>query len=311
MSTQKLQSEQFTIKFDGNENQLDAFTLINSLYGFATLIQEINYSITPDKKVDVKINALKPGSFCISCEMIEYASIAMKLFPPAAIIASGIIEAGGAKYLAQVLELVIEFIKLKRVLGDRKPKVKSKDNDKGTVTIATVKGDVIINQNTYNLYLEGEKAHQAVSKGFKSLNLDDAVNNVDLYNKDGKNLLTVKREEFSELAKNIEFDTDNTQQIIKVANLTILKIVFDRTRMWEFVYNSKKISAKIEDENFHKMVSSRDVGFWSGDKLKVKLLINQKYEETADTFIDKDYTILEVLDHEKMEASIQKDLFEK
>ena len=59
-----LQNE-FKIKFDGELNQIDANTLINSLINVTSIIQEINESFDTKKIIEIKIKALSKGSFLI------------------------------------------------------------------------------------------------------------------------------------------------------------------------------------------------------------------------------------------------------
>ena len=50
---QKMQSE-FTIKFDGQLNQVDVNTLVASLMSTSTVLQEINKELTPENKISLR-----------------------------------------------------------------------------------------------------------------------------------------------------------------------------------------------------------------------------------------------------------------
>ncbi|MGE5498352.1 MAG: hypothetical protein ACM3Q2_09790, partial [Syntrophothermus sp.] len=52
---------EFQIKYDGELHQIDANVLINSLLAFTTTIQEINRSLEPERKIQIKVNALEKG----------------------------------------------------------------------------------------------------------------------------------------------------------------------------------------------------------------------------------------------------------
>jgi len=53
------------IKFDGETHQIEANTLINSLLHFTNLTHEINRELGTDRKIEIKVNALKEGSFLV------------------------------------------------------------------------------------------------------------------------------------------------------------------------------------------------------------------------------------------------------
>jgi len=63
-----------------------------------------------------------------------------------------------------------------------------------------------------------------------------------------------------------------------------------------FHYDGKKISARIEDENFYKKLLNRQIQFMNGDILIVDQEIDQVFNEIANTYENKKYIIKLVRD---------------
>src|SRR5215470_11751745 len=103
---QRMQSE-FTIKFDGQLNQVDVNTLTASLMSTSTILQEINKELTPENKIDIKIVALSKGSFDIKY-WIEGITPILPLLSTA--IANDSLE-----YAKLVIEILKELFDLKKV----------------------------------------------------------------------------------------------------------------------------------------------------------------------------------------------------
>ena len=104
----------FKIKFDGQQHQVDANVLISSLIHTTTIIQQINNHFNSGRKVEIKVKALEKGSFLIHIELLESAIDALKnLFTKDNIGIAGAVIGG----LAGLIEL-------KKFLFDKEPKEK-------------------------------------------------------------------------------------------------------------------------------------------------------------------------------------------
>ncbi|MHB8852377.1 MAG: hypothetical protein ACYC6P_03340 [Ignavibacteriaceae bacterium] len=60
--------EELLIKFDDELNQVDANTLINSLACVVTIVNEVTQELSPEHKIDIKINSINKGSFVINTD---------------------------------------------------------------------------------------------------------------------------------------------------------------------------------------------------------------------------------------------------
>lgn len=296
MNTMEPKTQNFTIKFGGQENRLDALTLVYSILGFSTVIQELNTSIYPEQKVDIKIKATQPGSFEVVCQLVEYALDTLPLIP--------IVISDNQEYLKGLLNLFKEFIEIKKLLGKEKPNKIEENGQK--VIIEGNKGNIEVSLYAYNFYNNNTAAHSAMSKAFRSLEQDQEVESLRIIEDESKELVEIDKADFPKLAETVEdVESENIQEVIRIAMLKILKIVFDKNRMWEFVYNNIKISARIEDELFIKKIIEKEVKFGQGDILKARIKIKQIYNDQAKEFLNDSYSILEVLELIETPPSIQ------
>ena len=298
-SRNTVDNENFTIKFGGEHHKLDALTLVYSVLGFSTVIQELNMSLNPENEVDIKIKATQPGSFEVVCELLEYAKDVIPLLST--------MITDNQEYLKLLLTLFGEFVDLKKLLGKEKPG-KIIDEAGGKVTIETNQGNITVHNHVYNFY-SNQNAQNAVSKAFRSLEQDEDVQSFGVYDSSEKELLEVNKEDFSILAEPmVDVEPENIQEVSRIVMLRVLKVVFDKNRMWEFVYNNNKISARIEDELFIKKITNREVKFAQGDLLKVRLKIKQVYNDEAKEFLNDGYIISEVLELVETPPNIQQSL---
>jgi len=78
--------------------------------------------------------------------------------------------------------------------------------------------------------------------------------------------------------------------------LTIFKVVFDKGYYkWQFYMQGRKISATIPNAFMERINTGER--FAKGDTLVVELEVEKTYDKTLDIYIEKDFKILNVIDH--------------
>lgn len=272
------------IKFDGQLHQVDANTFINSLINFCEVVKQVNSEIDSDHPVEIKITALEKGSF-ITGISLQAKDIIDQLF------AHNTIE-----YLAGIVTIVTGAYQVKKFLGGSKPAEVSQQGDK--VEIKDNKGSVILVDNrTYNIYSKNQSVSDAIANNFASLEEDTSISKFEILNENEDVIFSAERDSFTELAKKIEVEQENTKTAIVSANLIIYKLIFDKNnRKWEFYYNGNKISANITDDEFFKEID-QGKSFSKGDQLTVDLQINQIFDEAVNAYINHSYQITKVHSH--------------
>ena len=94
----------FKLRFDGEQHQLDANVLISSLIHTTAIIQETNTFLDSGKKIEIKVKALEKGSFLIHIELIETTFDSLKT-----IFTRENIETGGI-----IISAFVGFIEIKK-----------------------------------------------------------------------------------------------------------------------------------------------------------------------------------------------------
>lgn len=276
----------FKIKFDGQEHQLDANTLINSLIHISSIIQEVNSYYNSGKKIEIKIKALEKGSFLINIELVESALEHLK----------NLLTKDNVEYAAAIIGSVIGLVELKKFLKGKKAKsVDEKTNEK--VRIENEEGEVIYIENfTYNIYQNSPIIKDALAQNFETLDNDPNITAFEITDKNEVPLIRVEKVEFDGMSIKSDEITNGERVLIEAANLNILRLSFEGNLKWDFYYKGNKISAKILDKTFYELID-KGQSFAKGDILEVELQINQIWEEAVNTFINKSYSVTKILRH--------------
>ena len=276
----------FKIKFDGQEHQLDANTLINSLIHISSIIQEVNSYYNSGKKIEIKIKALEKGSFLINIELVESALEHLK----------NLLTKDNVEYAAAIIGSVIGLVELKKFLKGKKAKsVDEKTNEK--VRIENEEVEVIYIENfTYNIYQNSPIIKDALAQNFETLDNDPNITAFEITDKNEVPLIRVEKVEFDGMSIKSDEITNGERVLIEAANLNILRLSFEGNLKWDFYYKGNKISAKILDKTFYELID-KGQSFAKGDILEVELQINQIWEEAVNTFINKSYSVTKILRH--------------
>lgn len=274
-----MKAEKIQIKFDGQNHQIDANTLINTLIHYSTVINVTNDMIGDgSRKVNIKINALEKGSFVINIELVE--SFVKTLFSD-----------NTMSYLADLTAVVGGVYALYALLKGKPAKEETNINIENK--------SITVNKTTINIY-NNKTVREAISKSIETVNEDPAVESVEIGNNKGE-FVNFKREDFADLVYD-DFSNEDQEpeekRLIVDATLGIIKLSFERGKTWEFMYNGFKISIVVKDDDLMKHIDS-GARFAKGDSIKVKLEIVQKYNPNYMAYENKSYRIVEFKEHIK------------
>ncbi len=275
----------FKLKFDGQIHQIDANVLINSLIHTTSIIQEVNKYLDTGRKIEIKVKALEKGSFLVHIELLETALDSLRsLFTKESI-----------ELTANIITILVGLIGVKKFLKGRKPK--SIEQTENKTKIANENGDILIIENsTFNIYENSSIVKDALAQNFDAINNDPSITGFEITDKDEKPIIRVEKEEFSNLSLKSDEIADDERIIKEAATLNIVRLSFEESLKWEFYYKGNKISAKIKDPNFYELINKGE-SFAKGDILEVELQINQKWEGSVNTFINKSYHINKIIRH--------------
>jgi len=284
---------EFIIKFDGQQNQIDADVLINNLIHTSTIIQELNKGLDSGKKIDIKIKALEKGSFKLHIDLIE------TILPVVTMLS--VVD---MNYTVTIIEGFIGLIKLKLFLKDEEPK-EVIYNEINTTIERNDGTSMTFNNSTVSVYLNNPVVDQALAKSFESIENDPSITAYEITDVKDKPKLIVDREEFKYLSTSSKIIYKEERLIRDIdARLHVVRVSFDKNLKWEFFYNGNKITAKLDDPSFQTRIDGGE-SFAKGDVLIVVLEIKQKFDTSANTFVNISYRVVEIIDHLEREKPPQ------
>jgi hypothetical protein len=276
----------FKIKFDGQQHQVDANVLISSLIHTTTVVQEVNRYLNSGKKIELKVKALEKGSFLCHIELVETAVEALKNLLTKENIAVG----------SAIISAVVGLVELKKHLKGKKPKeTKPEKGDK--TKIVNHEGNVLIIENaTFNIYEHSLVVKDALSQNFDALDNDPAITGFEITDGNEKPLVRVDKAEFADLAKKSEEVEEGERKLIEAATLNVVRVSFEENLKWDFYYKGIKITARIIDPSFYELIDKGEA-FAKGDVLEVELQTNQKFDESVNTYVTKSYQVNKIVRH--------------
>ena len=275
-----------TIRYDGQTNQIDANTFINSLLQISLIIQEVNKELYPEKKVNVKINALREGSFVV--DIILQSSLISDI--------TDFFSAKDGIAITSIIGVIGSLITIKQFLKKDAPTVIENKGD--DVIIVNGSGNkTIVNKTVFNIYKNNTTIQNALSDEFSTLNSDSNISSFEMFDANDRPLCNVSKDEFYDLSEKFIDQNDEINKKISVnATLNIVRLPFEKNVKWEFYYQGNKISSKMEDDDFYTKINNGE-RFAKGDSLDVNLEINQQFDISVNAYVNKSYTVKKVIKH--------------
>jgi hypothetical protein len=290
--------EAMKIKFGGQTNQIEANTLINTLIHFTNVVQEVSNGLShdmhTDKKVEIKIKALEPGSFNVAMDFVTSTVGAITTF----------FTKDTLSYAANLVQTVGGVYNLAKFLKGNKPaSIERTDN---SIKIENNSGEVkYFDFRGANIYLNNPTIKEAISQQFDTLENDPNVSDFELLDKDSKPLFEADKKEFLGIASNEETISTTSKVKSVKAHLRIISLSWELRKKWEFYYEGNRIAAKIKDDTFAELIKKGEA-FAMGDALEVEMDIVQELDDVVSAYVNKSYTVNHIVRH--LKRSEQTDL---
>jgi hypothetical protein len=279
-----MKPESLTIKFEGQEHQIDANTLINTLIHYNALINQINeVAGNGEKKIELKVNAPERGSFVIDITL--NAKLIETIFSSETV-----------NYTASIITILGGVFAVYKLL---KGKPLKENEDENAVEKIVKENNITITNSSFVTIYNNTTVRSAISKSIETAANDSAVDGISVLNRDNK-ITSIDRKDFGDLIYD-DFDKEGVQEEIKhtiVDNvaLGIITLSFDKKKNWEFLYDGFKISMPMKDSGLSSLIDN-GMRFAKGDSIIVKLEIVKQYNPTYDGYQNKKYRIVEFLRH--------------
>lgn len=276
----------FTIKFDGESHQIDANVLISFLLHTSTIIHEINRRLDNDRKIEVKINALERGSFLVHIELVETVIESLK----------NLFNGGYVNHAGSVIAIVVGLIQLKQFLQGKEPENIERGRDTTKVMDGNGRSHTVSNF-IFDLSEHNSVIQDGLSQGFEVLANDSSVTALEVLNALKKTFVSVQRDEFSAMSTKRDALLPGERVTYERAMLSISRPSFEENLKWDFNYKGNRISAKMLDMAFQESFNNGTINFQKRDNLEVHLEITQKWNEPTNTYVNKSYQVVKILQH--------------
>lgn len=234
----------FSFHLDG-ENSIDAFSLATIIGNMAELTAIAVHEDEPEANVNVKVTALKQGSFVIDFSTI--CGIVNTLLSNTPDIVST---------AANAIETITGFFKLRKLLNGKLPKQIQPIND-NKICVTNETGENLVINKSSGLILNNphtEALTQNISitvyanDNAKGFSIDTTESSVHFDNED-----------LLKMNKPIPIIDNYTQQISVIrTDLLIKKPDILGHSAWAFRYNGKNIEARINDDDFYEYIQEGD-----------------------------------------------------
>lgn len=280
------------IKFEGQEHQIDANTLINVLIHYQTIITEANKELGGGAKhIELKVNAFEKGSFVVDVSVIE--SLLKQVF-------SG----DSMSYLANLCSVVGAVYAAYKLLKGKPAKT---EEEKDAISIKGDNNTTIINPTIINVYNQ-RVVREAISKSIETSDSDVNVEGLCI-NCEDTHPVVFKKQEFKEyIYTDFESESSMPDEQIEIVDtiLTIIGLNFEAGSRWQFMFNGFKIQMIVKDDALMQKIDEGE-RFGKGDAVRVKLRIIKRYNPQYKAYENKSYKIVEFLEH--ILAPSQRSLF--
>lgn len=248
---------------------MDLDTLLVSLLQLTEMTRATAKELAAGTGIEFKISAPERGSFVIDLEVLQEIGKALVAIAP---------------QIPSIIKAVLDFLQIKKLLkGDKPDRTESKN---GKTTIIKGNSQVIVADKVFQIYGKNEAANTALSKLFAGMEDRPEIEDLEI-TAPGIGEFSVSSDEFPAMARRNQMIDDKQTKEIKRTEMSLLKIVFQRDRMWDFVWEGLKISAFITDTEFWDRVDSFAARFGRGDQFLVDLEILKTWDTEANCMMNE------------------------
>jgi len=276
----------FKVLYAGERHDIDAEVLLSSVDEITGLVSEINDDMGGDQDLQIRISAPERGSFSFDLQLIADATEMVIDYSDEAL-----------KYTGQLVALVVGLFKLRELLGSDDPEEVESEN--GETRVTAKDGTVlVVDKSVWNIYASDEEVRGRLARNFEALDRDDSIEGFHLKDPDtGDDKFRVPREEFSRLAGKDKEEDRRSRELVEEVTLTLLRVVFDPNRRWQFLLDGEPLSAPVDDMGFWVRVRTGEESFRQGDRLVADLKRKQEFDPKLNDWVTKTRKVVEVKEH--------------
>lgn len=271
------------VKYEGQLYQIDAGTLLVSLLHFTEALKLVARRIAKED-LQIRISSTEKGSFIVYLEIAKKAVF-------------GFLSDHGAAIdtLYKIIGTLVGILTLKKFLSGKKPDEIVVEG--GRVIVSKDGVRIVVDENIFNTYRKDSGVNQHIEKMFEPLSEDAEVDGVGIESGETESFY-VDRSNFHGMCQENELlEEGKEKELRENVSLAVVKIVFQKNRKWEFIYEGNKISAYVEDEQFWQRVNSGELQFSKGDLLIADVEVTKVFDSEIGCYVNKSYKVTRVISH--------------
>lgn len=280
----------FTLKFGGDQSDINANTYGLILINTVVLLEEANKELQTGAHLEIKVKSERKGSYLVDLG-VQSAAVVGVIAP---LITKENIET--VKNVAsRVISTATAGYELWKKLKGEKPKEVTEKGE--TVVIITGNSNTVtVDKSVSNLVFHNKRGQEAIANTFSALSKDNNVEDFSVLGDKKETLFLVERPEFPELSKKVDIIQPDKQTLTETTHLYITRQSFEPNKKSDFLYKGFQIVAWITDKEFWKAVDNGEA-FAKGDILFAELEIEQEFNKSINTYENKGYVISRVIQH--------------
>lgn len=288
MDYNRMENNIIKFKFGSDKNDIDAYTFTSIVECLSILASEINKNINKSRQleneINIRITAIEKGSFEFVVDIVRF-------------IKDNIFSKENVEYAMNIITILVGIYGLRGLLRKkRNPEKVEKLNEEDLKITNDLGNSLIVNEMTFNLYDKNPEVYKSLNQTFSTLSLDRNIKDFSLLTDKNVEVFKSEFKDFEELSETVKYEENGIKILDHTSKLFIARVSFDKKLTWDFYYNSMKIKAKIKCPEFQKLIENGE-RFAKGDMLEVKMNINQVFDKSVNTYINKSCEIIEILKH--------------
>jgi len=282
----KLDMSQFKVVYEGDQHDIRADVLLDSIGSVTDLVSTVNSELGGGTNIKIRISAPERGSFGIDLSLLTD-------------VATQVLSNDVVTYTSALVSTVTGLYQLHKHLGGEDPDQIEQDGNENRVY--NNDGDVkVFDSDVVNIYQGEDDARNQLDGTYDATRKDDRVEGFRIEDAEtGEEKFRAEEEEFDQLAGSDRDDEPDTRMVSDRVEVTVVRVIFDPERKWQFLWEGNKISAKINDVGFWARVDNGQEQFASSDRMEVELERKQEYDPKLEDWVTQDYEVTQVHSHWK------------
>ncbi len=276
-----------SFRYLGDFEGINALTFSRSLQHFCDVLKEIGEGLYPELDSMIVLRATGPGSFeATLILMLAAAYASLPFMDQGVLLARNILQ-----YFSSALQIL-------RHLGGEPPKQINPVDENHVSIVNAEDSALVVQRDCLNLLQQRPQINISIAQAFFILGNDPNINGFSVLEKEEKEekeIFKANKEDFDRLSRKVEIKPPGRTLLVK-ALLEVVKPSLIPDYKWVFLWEGQRISASMEDEDFKKQVLAGTIRFGHGDHLQVEMEIFQEFDPKLETYRDRDYRIIKVLE---------------